>query len=150
MNNYLSTNFNHRLQRVAAYGRVLVSRRIASTGLTITPQQWTILDYLWEKDGIPLGELARLAQKDFANVTRIVDKLIRDKYLIKKKDITDKRSFLIFLTPKAIEIKDSIRQLQDNVTRNNLKGLSEEEQEMLISLLGRVESNMITLLHEME
>lgn len=65
---------------------------ISEEGLDITPEQWVLLVNLWENDGQTIGDLVTQSQKDFANVTRIVEKLSKNGYIIKRKNHKDGRS----------------------------------------------------------
>ena len=108
MNENLEKTINHQIANLAALQKKQAFRIIAKNHLDITPEQWVILYYLWEKDGQILGELVSNTKKDFANVTRIVDKLISSCYVEKRKDNKDNRKSKIFLLPKGYAIKQAV------------------------------------------
>ena len=64
----------------------------------VTPEQWAILNCLWEKEGITPKELADRTFKDKPNTNRILEKLIVKGLVVRKPHPVDKRAFQIFLT----------------------------------------------------
>lgn len=141
-NSNIEKNVNHRLATVATLAKRLVYRNIADAKLNITPDQWTILHYLWEEDGLTIGELVRQTKKDFANIMHITNILVREEYLKKEKDKHDKRCYRVYLLPKAKNIRPSIEIIHDKTLSATLKGISQEEQELFLSLLSRLENNI--------
>ena len=60
----------------AAINRKL-SRNFRQNGLEITPEQWTVLIFLWEKDGVTQQELCNATFKDKPSMTRLDRKSTR-------------------------------------------------------------------------
>ena len=144
----LERSVNHRIASVSMLAKRAAIRTIAREGLDITPEQWTVLYYLWQEDGLPVGELVRRTKKDFANVTRIVDKLLRTGYVRKERDRSDGRTFHIYLLPAGLKIRDGIESIQEEVLSLSLAGITEHEQEMMLALLARMEANIAAALEK--
>lgn len=64
----------------------------------ITPEQWAILNCLWEQEGITPKELADMTFKDKPNTNRILERLKIKGLVVRKTHPVDKRGFQIFLT----------------------------------------------------
>ena len=58
----------------AAINRKL-SRNFRQNGVEITPEQWTVLLFLWEKDGVTQQELCNATFKDKPSMTRLIDNM---------------------------------------------------------------------------
>ena len=144
------TNINHQLAVVACQTKRLVYRVIAESGLSITPDQWTVLYYLWKEDGLTMGELAAYTKKDCANVTRVVELLVRDGYIKKVKSSTDKRSFRVFKLPKMDAIQSAVENVFQTMATLSLEGISEKEQNFFLNVLTRIEDNVIKQLEKRE
>lgn len=69
--------------------------------------------------------------------TTSINSLVKNGYVLKVKSETDKRSFSIILTEKAIELTDDFYGEYVRLVSLIKKGLSEEEFNMLISLLKK-------------
>lgn len=108
----------------------------------ITPEQWGVLNRLWEKDGISQKEISEITIKDQTTLTRILDKL-ETKGLIKRQTSPDdRRSFLIFLTDAGRSIEDILVPIAYEALDDALQGLSEEEIKQLKVLLNKIFVNV--------
>ncbi len=120
-----------------------VFKLIADYKLKITPDQWVVMYYLWQENGLSVGEIARRSKKDFANVTRIVDKLEKMEYVAKRKSKKDSRISNVFIQPKADEIKADIQNCWKQASDIALLEVSEQEQQQLMKILGKIEKNIL-------
>ena len=65
---------NHKIAKLSGIIKRQIYQIISEEGLDITPEQWVLLVNLWENDGQTIGDLVTQSKKEFANVTRIVEK----------------------------------------------------------------------------
>ena len=77
-------NFDIRLIFAILNGKVSAAinrklyRNFRQNGLEISPEQWTVLIFLWEKDGVTQQELCNATFKDKPSMTRLIDHLTKD------------------------------------------------------------------------
>lgn len=142
----LNNQINHRIITLAGLLKKQIHRIIAEHDISITPDQWVLLSYLLDDNGLSIGELVAKSKKDFANVTRIVEKLRKQGYIEKKKNKTDNRSYLIFYTEKALSIKADIEEYQQQSLNISLQNISKEEEEWLLEVLTKIEDNSLQYL----
>ncbi len=138
----LEESANHRVAMLGALLKRHIFRIIAKNQVEITPDQWVVLYYLWQQDGMTIGEIAEKTNKDFANVTRIVTKLEFAGYITKKQSETDSRKIIVEILPKADKIKDKVQQCWQDSMDIALKGVSNEEQQQLIAIIDKMERNI--------
>ena len=129
---------------LALFMKRQVIKIIADNNLEITPEQWVILSYLWQQNGLSIGEIARRSKKDFANVTRIIDKLIKMGYVTKRRNKKDGRIFLVYLQPKADNIKNDVQNCWKQASDIALKGISSSEQKKFMEILTKIETNVLS------
>lgn len=144
----LDKSLGHNIPILASLLKRQIFRIIAENDLPITPDQWVILYYLWEKDGLSISELAIKAKKDFANVTRIIDKLVKLGYVSKRKDNEDSRKTIVYILPHAETIRVKIEACWNDATQVIIDGISIEEQEIMLDLIRRMEKNVLKRLGE--
>jgi len=108
----------------------------------ITPEQWGLLNRLWEKDGISQKELSEISIKDQTTITRILDKLERKGLVKRQTSPDDRRSFLIFLTDTGRSLEDKLVPIAYETLDEALQGLSEEEIKQLKILLNKIFMNV--------
>lgn len=130
------------LVRTALKLRLLGNVLLQEAGEDITVDQWGILNLLWEADGQTPVELARRADKDKPNVTRLL-KILEDKHLVvRKPDARDRRSHRIHLTEAGAALKDKLLDVGVVCLERACLGLSSQEVASLKSLLNRVYANV--------
>uniref|UniRef100_I2PYV3 Transcriptional regulator n=1 Tax=Desulfovibrio sp. U5L TaxID=596152 RepID=I2PYV3_9BACT len=130
------------LVRTALRLRLLGNTLLQEAGVDITVDQWGILNLLWEADGQTPVELARRADKDKPNVTRLL-KILEDKGLVSREpDPADRRSHRIRLTEAGASLKDQLLDLGVTCLERACQGLSRQEIETLKQLLNRVYANV--------
>lgn len=119
-----------------------MSRDLHSEGLEITPEQWSVLMYLWQQDGVNQREIADATYKDKPSITRLIDNLERMGLLFRKQDNVDRRTNKIFLTKEGKELHEKARATTLKTMHAALDGLSKEEVEQAQRLLRTVFRNM--------
>ena len=134
---------NHRISLIAVLMKRQVFKILADKNLEITPDQWVVMFYLQEENGLSIGEIARRSKTDFANVTRIVDKLEKRKYLTKKKCKKDSRVYNVFILQKAAEIKEDIQNIWKQASDIAFNGIKISEQQQLMETLIKIENNVL-------
>ena len=127
---------NHKIAKLSGIIKRQIYQIISEEGLDITPEQWVLL-----------VNLVTQSQKDFANVTRIVEKLSKNGYIIKRKNHKDGRSVLLYCTDKVKTIMPHINKCQMLSLNISLKGISQEEQDTFLHILDKIEKNCINYLN---
>ena len=100
-------------------------------GLTYT--QYIVFLVLWEKDGIPVGELGKRLMLDSGTLSPLLKKMRQAGYIEKRQSAEDERSFLITLTDKGRALQEQAREIPRNV--GGCITLSHEKAAQLYQLL---------------
>ena len=66
---------------------------------------------LFQKDGVNQESLGQSINLDRANVTRAVQKLVKEGYVYRQRDEKDKRSYRVFLTEKGKAIEPGLKKI---------------------------------------
>jgi DNA-binding MarR family transcriptional regulator len=135
-----------------SFGRILggahtamfrhLSKLMREKGLPITPEQFSVLSHLWQKDGLPQSELALCTNRNRANVTRIIDILEREGIVERRDDDQDRRVFRIYLSAKGKSLRDQTAKCADQSIKDSLKGLSKAEVETCLHVLHTIKRNV--------
>ncbi len=105
-------NFDIRLIFAILNGKVSAAinrklyRNFRQNGLEISPEQWTVLIFLWEKDGVTQQELCNATFKDKPSMTRLIDNMERQHLVVRISDKKDRRTNLIHLTKDGKELEE--------------------------------------------
>jgi len=121
-----------------AYQKVWQMEKAALSQYGITPVQFVLLHVLWEKDGQKGVELGGRLRLDGATITGVLDRLEKMGLIERRPDLNDRRTNLIFLTPKGKELEKPMNQVTDAVNKEVISMFSEEEARLLKSMLTKL------------
>lgn len=124
----------------AAINRKLV-RNFREAGLDITPEQWTVLLYLWEKDGVSQQELCNATFKDKPSMTRLIDNMEKQNLVVRIASKDDRRTNLVHLTRFGRELETQARLVSTRTLKEALQGVTSEELSISQEVLRKVFSN---------
>ncbi len=135
-----------------SFGRILgvahtsmfrhLSKLMKDQNLPITPEQFSVLSHLWQKDGLQQTELALCTNRNRANVTRILDILERENIVKRMDDANDRRVFRIYLTDKGKSLREATAKCAEQSIKDSLKGLTKDEIDTCIKVLLKIKSNV--------
>lgn len=129
------------LNRTALQSKAGFAQKIKD--FDITPEQWSLIYRVVEKNGLTQKELSDTTYKDQGNVTRSIDRLEKKEFLKRIPNETDRRVINIYPTHKAIQIVEAIVPISSNFNNELTEGFTHDEQTMLLNLLNRVYTNLI-------
>lgn len=97
---------------------------------------------LYINDGKNQEEIAETLKIDKGTTARALKKLEEQGFVTRIKDENDKRSNKIYLNDKAKDVRDGVLDVLNDWNKEITKSLTEEEEEMLKSLLEKVCKNI--------
>ena len=124
----------------AAINRKL-SRNFRQNDLDISPEQWTVLIFLWEKDGVTQQELCNATFKDKPSMTRLIDNMEKQHLVVRISDKKDRRTNLIHLTKTGREIEEKTRLVAALTLKEALYGIQLKDLEISQEVLRAIFHN---------
>lgn len=122
--------------------RQFAQKNIRNAGFNITIDQWLVLKTIQEDPTTSQQQLAVKVFKDFASITRIIDLLVKNGYLVRNFHKEDRRRSDLTLSKEGTKI---IKNLQPIITSNRAKsldGISLTDMEKLQSTLTKIITNI--------
>lgn len=110
--------------------------------LDITPEQFLLIDTLWNKGTMSQQKIADSIYKDKNSVTKLVDALEKKGLVVRIADDTDRRQNLIALTQKAEKMKDEAKEVGINCVQSVTEGIPDEDIITFLSVLKRMSENI--------
>ena len=133
MNETFEENIGLLIHDVARLLRVLYDRQMASIGLTRS--QWWLLTYLFFKDGINQSELAILMDMEKAPLSRLLDRMEKKGWVIRKNENKDRRTKNIYLSESIKPLISSMRDKAAEYRSESLSILTDKELNKLKDIL---------------
>lgn len=121
--------------------RMYSQKKLKENGYKITVDQWLIIKVLMENPGISQQDIAEKVFKDNASVTRIIELLVKSKYLHRKVNPKDRRTSILTVTPEGEDIIDKVQSLVLQNRKMAQTGLTLEELENLNATLKKIIKN---------
>jgi DNA-binding MarR family transcriptional regulator len=100
-----------------------------------------ILDALLRNEKLTMKELADKIGRDKSTITALVDKLVKQGYVEKTRDIEDNRVVFVTLTENGKELKPMFESISKDLLCRVYKDISENEKEELIKTLKKIKNN---------
>ena len=124
--------------RLKQYTSVMLKLR----GVDLTPEQFLLIDLLWNQGPLSQQQLADQMQKDKNSVTKLVDAIEKKGFVIRRQNPHDRRSNTLVLTEKALALKPVAKQKGISILDLILEGIKEEELRSFLTTLRKLNSNM--------
>lgn len=126
----------------------MMYRNFKKAGLDITPEQWTVLAFLWREDGVTQQTLCNSTFKDKPSMTRLIDNLTKQGLVYRNASTEDRRSNYVYLTDAGKQIKGKAFEAVRSTMDSALAGINEEGLKQVRTLLAAVFGNIREALEE--
>ena len=118
-----------------------LQERFNDHSLDLTKEQMIVLKRLHDKDGLSQNELAFLTLRNKSSLTRLLSKMEKKNYIVRKQCKEDKRINHVFLTEFGEETfkktKPAIKEMMEIMEQN----ISNSEKQQMIKTLKKIQHN---------
>jgi len=104
----------------------------------LTPQQFSLLAFLWIEDGISQAELSEKSQIDRTTMCGLVDRLEKEGLVQRLPHPADRRAYRICLTDRGKGLENELCAIARGVTERYLGALPMEERDKLRDILKKL------------
>ena len=119
-----------------------IATMLRQQDVPLTPEQFMLIDLLWNQGEMSQQELADQMHKDKNSVTRLVDAIERKGFVVRRQNTSDRRSNTLVLTEQAEKLKADAKQKGIDILDQMLEGISEEEIRTFLTTLRKLSLNM--------
>ena len=119
-----------------------LAAKLRKLDVPLTPEQFMLIDLLWNQGEMSQQQLADQLQKDKNSVTKLVDAIERKGFVVRQQNLHDRRSNTLVLTDKANQLKPGAKQKGISILDQMLEGISEEELRNFLATLKKLSNNM--------
>lgn len=123
--------------------RTVFDRRVRKLGLTRA--QWLVLARLRRRPGASQSELAEMMEVEKASAGRMVDRLERKGWVVRRADPVDRRINRLYLTSDAEKISKRLWVVAEQTVNDAVSDLSANQSEQLSALLTTVKARLVTM-----
>jgi DNA-binding MarR family transcriptional regulator len=135
MNKILKEHIGYWINRVRSSVHHEFENRLAEYGMSVAA--WCILASVYEKSASSVNELANYIEVDKAAISRVLNKLV-SKNLLCHKSGKDRRSGVISLTPKGLELIPLLIKESNSLEQKFFGHFTKDEKKILKDLISSV------------
>jgi DNA-binding MarR family transcriptional regulator len=110
--------------------REAFNQKIKESGLNFNSDHWTVLIIVNNNPGISQTDISNFSLRDKPAITRIIDFLEKEKYVERRNDKKDRRSYNIFLTEQGEHLYNKLFEIAKNLNETVLLGIDKKEIEL--------------------
>jgi DNA-binding MarR family transcriptional regulator len=134
-------SLDHLLAQVCKLHHVRARALLESIG--IYRGQPPVLGMLWEKEGRTHTELAELMHVTPATISKMIQRMEKAGFVIRRADAEDQRVSRVYLTDAGRAVWSDVKQAMDALEVETFDGFTEEERAALRQFLLRTRENLV-------
>ena len=129
---------------VARLLRTAFDRRVRDLGLTRS--QWLVINRLHRRPGATQSELAEMLEVEKATAGRMVDRMEKKGWVVRRPDAADRRVNRLHLTEEADVIQLQLAEISERTVDDALSLLSPRQRDQFSELMRRVKRQLQAML----
>lgn len=110
--------------------------------IDLTPEQFLLIDMLWNQGDLSQQQLADAMQKDKNSITKLIDAIERKGLVVRLQNPNDRRSNTIVLTEMGQNMKLEAKKVGISLLDKMLEGIAEEDIQHFLDTMRRITRNM--------
>ena len=119
-----------------------MASKLKQFNIPLTPEQFLLIDLLWNQGPMTQQQLATQMHKDKNSVTKLVDAIEKKGFAVREQNAQDRRSNIVRLTKLADELKVEAKKSGVFLLDQALVGIDEKEQRDFLATLYKLTVNM--------
>lgn len=131
-------SLGYAIGRTNWYIKTLLNKFLKEEGFSITNEQWIVLKVIFANPAASQKEIAEKSLKDKTNITRILDLLEKNGYIVRRRDDRDRRMNRIHLTKEGKRILKAVNPVTQKTDEICVQSLGKKEVMELIKSLDAV------------
>ncbi|WP_276388376.1 MarR family winged helix-turn-helix transcriptional regulator [Eudoraea chungangensis] len=131
----------HTIESTIKQYRKFAQKNITKALPGMTVDQGLVLIFLHEHPELTQKEIAQLVFKDNASMTRMINTMVKKKYLKRSMNEKDRRRYKLKITPEGKELLKKLPPIIQKNRSASLEGISKKEQDQLTKILIKIQTN---------
>jgi len=139
-------NFKNSLGYLVGKGARLLSNRLnhnfIAGGINLTKEQYILLNFLWDNDGLNQRDIADICSKDKTSIARQLEVMEKHNFLVRVPDQKDRRIKRIYLTNMAKDLREKANVVAMATFDEAATGIVPEELAICKKVLKQIHENL--------
>lgn len=137
------------MKKVAVYINILncslikyFAKELSRNDINLTPEQYLVMDILWDAETLSQQAIADIIQKDKNSVTKFIDSLEKKGLVCRTMNKKDRRINDIIVTEEGMKLKSKTTEVAINMMRNVLKDIKEDDLMVFDKVMNQIKDNI--------
>jgi DNA-binding MarR family transcriptional regulator len=137
------------MKKVAVYINILncslikyFAKELSRNDINLTPEQYLVMDILWDAETLSQQAIADIIQKDKNSVTKFIDSLEKKGLVFRSINKKDRRVNDITVTEEGMKLKGRTTEVAIVMMRNVLKDIKEEDLIAFDKVMNQIKGNI--------
>lgn len=118
------------------------AKELSRNDINLTPEQYLVMDILWDAEVMSQQAIADIIQKDKNSVTKFIDSLEKKGLVYRQVNKTDRRVNNIVVSEEGMKLKAKTTEVAVGMMRNVLKDIKEEDLMALDKVMNQIKENI--------
>lgn len=145
------------IKKIAVYINVLncslikyFTKELSRNDINLTPEQYLVMDILWDADVMSQQAIADIIQKDKNSVTKFIDSLEKKGLVYRAVNKEDRRVNNIIVSEEGKKLKTKTTEVAVKMMRNVLKDIKEEDLMSFDRVMMQIKDNLDNAMKNIE
>ena len=118
------------------------AKELSRNNINLTPEQYLVMDILWDAEVLSQQAIADIIQKDKNSVTKFIDSLEKKGLVYRQVNKTDRRVNNIVVSEEGMKLKSRTTEVAISMMRNVLNNIKEEDLVALDNVMNQIKHNI--------
>lgn len=118
------------------------AKELSRNDINLTPEQYLVMDILWDAEVMSQQAIADIIQKDKNSVTKFIDSLEKKGLVYRQVNKTDRRVNNIVVSEEGKKLKTKTTEVAIKMMRNVLNNIKEEDLLVFDKVMNQIKENI--------
>ena len=118
------------------------AKELSRNDINLTPEQYLVMDILWDAEVLSQQAIAYIIQKDKNSVTKFIDSLEKKGLVYRQVNKKDRRVNNIVVSEEGMKLKAKTTEVAIGMMRNVLKDIKEEDLVAFDKVMNQIKGNI--------
>ncbi|MBR6775274.1 MAG: MarR family transcriptional regulator [Bacteroidales bacterium] len=118
------------------------AKELNKNNINLTPEQYLVMDVLWDAEMLSQQAIADIIQKDKNSVTKFIDSLEKKGLVYRAVNKNDRRINNIIVSEEGMKLKDKTTEVAINMMSNVLKDINEDDLMTFDKVMNQMKDNI--------
>ena len=118
------------------------AKELNKNNINLTPEQYLVMDVLWDAEMLSQQAIADIIQKDKNSVTKFIDSLEKKGLVYRAVNKNDRRINNTIVSEEGMKLKDKTTEVAINMMSNVLKDINEDDLMTFDKVMNQMKDNI--------